>query len=239
MGATFGFAFLAGVVSILSPCVLPLVPLVLGSALSNHRFGPAALAIGLASSFTVMGLFVATIGYTLNIDGGVFRIAAAVLLVLVGAVLLVPALQVRFATVSGPVGSWADERFRGSTGSGLIGQFGVGLLLGIVWSPCVGPTLGAASILAAQGTDLGRVAGAMALFGVGAALPLLVLGSLSRRTIQRVRGGLMDSGKAAKMAMGAVLVLFGLFILTGTDKVIETALVGASPAWLTTLTTRF
>ena len=219
--------------------MLPLVPLVLASAVSSHRFGPAALAGGLALSFTVVGRFVATIGYALNIDGGVFRIAAAVLMVMVGAVLLVPALQVRFASVAGPVGNWADERFGGSVSSGLPGQFGVGLLLGLVWSPCVGPTLGAASVLAAQGTDLAQVAGAMLLFGIGAALPLLVLGSLSRQTIQRVRGGLLETGRTAKLAMGVVLVLFGLFTLSGADKGIETRLVDASPAWLTALTTRF
>jgi cytochrome c biogenesis protein CcdA len=239
MAATFGFAFLAGIVSILSPCVLPLVPLVLGSALSNHRFGPAALAGGLALSFTGVGLFVATIGYALNIDGSAFRIAAAVVMVLVGVVLLMPTLQVRFATVSGPVGNWAEERFGGSVNAGLAGQFGVGLLLGIVWSPCVGPTLGAASMMAAQGTNLTEVTGAMLLFGIGAAIPLLVLGSLSRKTIQRVRGGLMDVGKKAKLAMGLTLVLFGLSILSGTDKRIETVLVDVSPAWLTTFSTRF
>lgn len=239
MGATFGFAFLAGIVSILSPCVLPLVPLVLAGAVSKHRFGPAVLAGGVALSFAGVGLFVATIGYALNIDGGVFRIAAAVLMVFVGAVLLVPALQVRFATVAGPAGNWADERFGGSMASGLPGQFGVGLLLGLVWSPCVGPTLGAASVLAAQGTDLAEVAGAMLMFGVGAALPLLVLGSLSRQTMQRVRGSLLQTGKTAKSAMGFVLVLFGLVILSGADKRVETVLVDASPAWLTSFTTRF
>lgn len=238
MGATFGFAFLAGIVSILSPCVLPLVPLVLGAAVSTHRFGPVALAGGLALSFTVVGLFVATVGYALDLDGGAFRIAAAIVMVLVGALLLVPALQVRFATASGPLGNWADERFGGST-SGLAGQFGVGLLLGIVWSPCVGPTLGAASILAAQGTDLVHVAGTMALFGTGAAVPLLLLGSMSRQTVQRFRGGLLETGKTAKLAMGVVLVLFGAFILSGTDKLVESTLVDASPMWLTTLTTRF
>jgi cytochrome c-type biogenesis protein len=87
---TLLLAFLAGVVSILSPCVLPLVPLVLGAAVSEHRLGPAALAAGLALSFATVGLFVATAGFSIGLDGGVFRSVAAVLLVLVGVVLLVP-----------------------------------------------------------------------------------------------------------------------------------------------------
>ena len=66
--------------------------------------------------------------------------------------------------------------------SGLAGQFAVGLLLGAVWSPCVGPTLGAASLLASQGKDLPQVALTMVVFGIGAAVPLILLGLLSRAT---------------------------------------------------------
>src|ERR1700704_3355899 len=81
-------AFVAGLFSILSPCVLPLVPIVLGAAVAEHKLGPVALAVGLALSFTAIGMFVATIGYTIGLDGDVFRSVAAVLLVLVGAVLV-------------------------------------------------------------------------------------------------------------------------------------------------------
>lgn len=239
MGAAFGFAFLAGLVSILSPCVLPLVPLVLGTSLSKHRFGPVALAVGLALSFTSVGLFVATIGYALNIDGSVFRMAGAVLIVVVGVVLLVPVLQVRFATVSGPVANWADGQAGSHTASGVVGQLGIGLLLGVVWSPCVGPTLGAASVMAAQGRNLGQVAVVMLMFGIGAAVPLLALGALSRRTIEIVRGGLIEGGKAARIAIGLLLVLFGGLILSGTDRTVEAALVDWSPTWLTTVSTQF
>ena len=72
-------AFVAGVLSILSPCVLPILPIVLGAAASEHRFGPAALAAGLSASFVVIGLFAATIGYSIGLDLGVFRNVAAAL----------------------------------------------------------------------------------------------------------------------------------------------------------------
>ncbi len=97
MVATLGLAFLAGLLSVLSPCVLPLLPLVLGAAASEHRLGPAALAGGLALSFVAIGLFVATIGFAIGLDAGVFRVAAAILLVLVGLVLMVPVAQTRRA----------------------------------------------------------------------------------------------------------------------------------------------
>ena len=94
MTATLGLALLAGILSTLSPCVLPLIPLILGAALSEHKLGPAALAVGLALSFTTVGLFVATIGFAVGLDAGIFRSAAAILMVAVGIVLVMPRLQV-------------------------------------------------------------------------------------------------------------------------------------------------
>ncbi|SFG78927.1 cytochrome c biogenesis CcdA family protein [Methylobacterium gossipiicola] len=238
MVATLGLAFLAGILSVLSPCVLPLLPLVLGAAASEHRLGPAALAAGLALSFVVIGLFVATVGFAIGLDTDVFRTVAAILLVLVGLVLMVPAVQTRLAVAAGPVSDCTETRFGGFSTAGLLGQFGVGLLLGAVWSPCVGPTLGAASLLASQGRDLGTVALTMFLFGVGAALPLLLLGTLSREVLMRWRNRMMSAGKGLKAALGLILVVSGAVILSGYDKAIETALVNASPSWLTDLTTR-
>ena len=82
-------AFAAGLLSILSPCVLPLVPIVLGTAVNAHRFGAVALAAGLALSFTLLGLLLALVGFGLGIDPGVFRVAAAIIMIALGAVLLV------------------------------------------------------------------------------------------------------------------------------------------------------
>src|SRR5690242_17483328 len=96
-GAAPLLAFLAGTLSILSPCVLPLVPIVVGTALSRHRLGPAALAAGLAVSYLGIGLFVATIGFAIGLDGALFRAIGAALLIAFGAALLAPVLQARLA----------------------------------------------------------------------------------------------------------------------------------------------
>jgi cytochrome c biogenesis protein CcdA len=237
--STLALAFLAGLLSILSPCVLPLVPIVLGAAVAAHAFGAFALAGGLAVSFTLLGLLLALVGFGLGIDAGVFRMAAAAIMIALGAVLLVPAWQARLAAAGGPVAGWADQRLGGFASSGLAGQFAIGLLLGAVWSPCVGPTLGAASLLASQGRDLPQVALTMAVFGIGAAVPLILLGLLSRATLLRVRSGLMSAGKLGKGLLGAAFILIGVAIVSGADKRIETALVDASPQWLTDLTTSF
>lgn len=238
-GGSLGLALLAGIVSTLSPCVLPLLPLVLGAASSEHRLGPLALTAGLALSFTVIGLFVATIGFGIGLDTAVFRAVAAMAMVTVGVVLLVPAFQVRLATAAGPVSGWIEGRGRGLRTSGAPGQFALGLLLGAVWTPCVGPTLGAASLLAARGESLGAVALVMATFGIGAALPLLVLGQVSRAAMLRLRDRLTRAGQGGKTILGGLLLLVGLLVLSGLDKQVEAALVNASPDWLTNLTTRF
>ncbi len=233
------FAFLAGVLSTLSPCVLPLLPIVLGTAVGEHRLGPAALAGGLALSFVAIGLFIATIGYGIGLDTGFFRNLAALLLIAIGVVLVIPQLQTQFATAAAPISGWTEARFGSFSTGGLKGQFALGLLLGAVWSPCVGPTLGAASLLASQGKDLAQVGLVMTAFGVGAAVPLLVLGLLSREALLRWRSRLMEAGKGGKVLLGGLLVAVGVLILSGLDKRLETLLVEASPAWLTELTTRF
>src|SRR6202035_3414832 len=199
MLATLGLAYLAGLLSTLSPCVLPLLPVILGSAASAHRLGPLALALGLASSFVVVGLFVATIGFSIGIDADVFRSIAAALMIVVGAVLIVPLFQSRLALAAGPVSNWANERLAGLSGTrlagqaGLAGQFGIGVLLGVAWSPCVGPTLGAASLLASQERELPRVAATMLVFGLGASTPLLVVGLLSRGVMLRARDHVLSA----------------------------------------------
>ena len=228
--------FIAGVLSTLSPCVLPLVPAVLTGAVAEHRLAPLALAGGVAISFTAIGLFIATIGFSFGLDMVLFRTVAATLMIAVGAVLLVPRLQTSFATAAGPVVTWTEARFGRFSTAGIGGQFGVGLLLGAVWTPCVGPTLGAASLMAARGEDLLDVAITMLAFGIGTAVPLLVLGLLSRQLLLSWRGRMAKSASTLKIVLGVLMVVMGILTLTGLDRPIQTALIGWAPNWLTALT---
>ncbi|MDP2072521.1 cytochrome c biogenesis CcdA family protein [Methylotenera sp.] len=235
----YGLSLLAGVLSILSPCVLPLVPILVGTALNTHRYGPYALALGLAISFTAVGVFIATIGASIGIDQEVFRVIAAVLLITFGIVLLSSTLQEKFASATAGIGGSGNTLLSKVSTDSLSGQFVLGLLLGIVWSPCVGPVLGATITLASQGANLAHVTLVMALFGLGAGLPLILLGLLSRQAMMRVRSKLFTVGKIGKRILGAILLLVGLLIITGLDKQFETLIVAASPDWLISLTTRY
>lgn len=218
--------------TILSPCVLPLVPIVLGSAAQAHRWGPFALAAGLVVSFTGVGFLIATAGVSSGIDGDAFRLVGAVLLVLAGVVLLVPRAQAWLTRIATPLANWANAKQARMERFGLAGQAGIGVLLGLVWSPCIGPTLGAATVLAAQGTDLGGVALVMAAFGLGIATVLVALALATRGLLSRWRGRLMQAGGRGKSVLGGILMIVGLLIFTGGDKLIEGTVIAASPDWL-------
>ncbi|MEP6907641.1 MAG: cytochrome c biogenesis CcdA family protein [Pseudoxanthomonas sp.] len=234
---TYAISFLAGAASILSPCVLPILPILIASALSKHRLGTAALALGLALSFTVVGIFLATLGASIGLGPETMRKVAAVLMVVFGVVMLSSRLQEGFARIASRFGSGGQRVLGSIKGEGPLSQFLIGLLLGLVWSPCVGPTLGAASSLAAQGQHLPQIALLMLVFGLGAGFPLLLLGGLSHATMMRVRGSLASIGHKAKSIMGGLFVLFGVLILTGLDHKLEALLLSISPDWLTRLTT--
>lgn len=236
---SYGFGLLAGLLSTLSPCVLPIIPILLGSATNAHPRAPLALAAGLALSYALVGTGLAWAGSALDFDTSVFRYVGAAILGLLGLVLVSGSLQQRFASATSGFGDAGNALIARLHLDGLGGQFVIGLVLGLVWSPCVGPTLGAAVLLASQGSHLPQVALMMGVFGIGAALPVVGLTYASRGAMLRMRGSLMQAGKTGKTMLGVIMILLSTLILTGADKPLETWLVDQSPAWLTRLTTRF
>jgi cytochrome c-type biogenesis protein len=239
MLTTLVFATLAGTLSILSPCTLPILPLVLAGAVGESRAGPVALAAGLALSFSATGLLLATVGFAAGIDAGPVRVLGGAIMAAFGLAMLVPRLQDMFAAGLAPLGGGAARLLEGRAFAGTGGQFALGGLLGLVWSPCVGPTLGAASLLAARGENLAQVSLTMAAFGVGAGLPLAALGALPRERVAALRVRMGTVGKGGKVALGTLLLAAGALVVTGLDKWVETWFVEAMPEWLIALTTRF
>lgn len=239
MFATYGLSFLAGVLSTLSPCVLPLVPILIGSALNAHRYGPVFLAFGLATSFTIVGVFIASLGAAIGLDPEVLRSIAAAMLIVFGLILFSSTLQEKFAIATSGISGSGQSLFDRISTDTLAGQFLLGLILGVVWSPCVGPTLGATITLASQGQSLGHVTIVMAIFGLGAGLPLIILGSFSRQVMMQFRSKLFSAGLFGKKILGTFLLLVGIMIITGADKHIEGFVVSHSPDWLIALTTRY
>jgi cytochrome c-type biogenesis protein len=236
---SYAIAGLAGVLSTLSPCVLPLIPIIIGSSLQEHRLGPFAVGFGMACSFALIGTFLASIGASIGLSQDSFRVVAGILMLVLGVILISKNLQERFAVASSGLSSMGNQFLQRVHIEGLKGQLLVGILLGLVWSPCVGPTLGAAITLASQGTSLVSVALIMSIFGIGAAIPIIGLGLLSRQAMLKRKSQLQNVGGTGKVFLGIFLIWIAVGIFTGYDKVFEAFLTEHSPDWLTQLTTSF
>lgn len=237
--ATLGLAFAAGILSIFAPCVLPLLPIVLASAGSEHRAGPVALAGGIVTSFVLVGLAAASIGAAIGLDAERLRLVGAVLFLLIGTFLLVPRLQTGLVTAAGPMVDWSQRRLGAGRWAGWQGQFGLGFVLGLIWTPCIGPTLATAMVLAAGGEDLAVSGLTMVAFGIGALLPLVALAFASRAITARFRSRLADVARRGRFLLGGILVVMGVLVLTGIDRRIEAFLLDLSPDWLVRATTQF
>ena len=215
--------------------MLPLVPVVIAAGFQHSRLGPLFLTIGLTLSFTLIGVSVTAFGHLVGIDSDLINRTAAVVMVLFGVVLLLPRAQAVLATVTSPLASDANARLDRLQGSGVQAQFMVGLLLGAVWSPCIGPTLGGAVSLAATGEGLGEAALTMLVFGVGISSVLLALAYGSRKVLNARRERLMAMMPWAKPIMGITLLVVGAGIFFHIDRMLEGWFLDNMPIWLQNL----
>lgn len=236
---TLSLAALAGVLTMLNPCVLPLLPVVVSAALARSPAGLLALAVGMTIAFTGTGTVFASSGRLLGLEAEIMRLTAAVLMVVIAALLLSSQLQYGFARATLGMASGAQRLLSWIKPEGAGGQFSIGLLLGLVWAPCIGPTLGAAIVLAARGEQLAEVAVVMAVFSFAAVVPLVLVGLASRAGFARNRERAMRFGRTGRLLMGYGLLAIGLLILTGGDKWLEALILDYAPNWLVDLTTRF
>jgi cytochrome c-type biogenesis protein len=226
------FGYLAGLLTLINPCVLPVLPIVLATALQAHRLGPVALAAGMSIAFVTLGLGIAVLGRAFGLTTDVLADAAAVLMVGFGLVLLVPRLNEGFAFATSGIAARADAGIDRVDRSGLGGQFLGGALLGAVWSPCVGPTLGGAISLAAQGQSLPWAGAVMTAFAAGVSTIILALGYGARAALQRRQALMRRIAAKAKPIMGVVFVAVGLMLLFRVHHTIQAWLITVLPYWL-------
>lgn len=234
-----GLALAAGSLTTLSPCVFPLLPLVLGGAVQGHRLAPLAMGLGMTAAFAAAGMAVGALGPALGIGPDTVRLAGAWLLLAFGAVMLVPAWSERFTRSMLPIASAAHGASSRLDGGSLRGALGLGALLGLVWSPCSGPLLGSALGLVASEGGVARGGVLLGSFGVGAAVPLVGAAYASRRGFDRVRGWVHRHVERVRRGFAVLLIALGLAILFGLDKALEAALLDALPQGWVDLTVRF
>ena len=226
------FAYLAGILTLINPCVLPVLPIVLASSLNRDRRAPLALAAGMSVSFVALGLGVTALGPALGLETDSVARIAALLMVAFGLVMLVPTFAARFSTATAGLAARADATIDQTTDAGLSGQFLSGALLGAVWSPCIGPTLGAAIALASTGESLGRAGAIMVAFALGVSTLILTLAYGAQSAIRRRQTALRALAERAKPAMGVAFILVGTALWFGLNHVIEAWLIEHLPSWL-------
>ena len=224
-----GLSVAAGGLTTLSPCVFPLLPLVLGGAVQGHRLAPVAMGLGMMLSFAGIGVVLGALGPALGIDADTIRVAGAAMLIAFALVMLVPALGDRFSQWMLPIASAANAASARLDGGSLPSAAALGAVLGLVWSPCSGPLLGSALTLVA--TDGGALRGCLvlALFGLGAAIPLVAVAYASRSGFVRARDWIMARIEGVRRGFAVLLGGMGIAILTGADKWVEARVLGWLP----------
>jgi cytochrome c-type biogenesis protein len=228
-----GLSVAAGGLTTLSPCVFPLLPLVLGGAVQGHRLAPVAMGLGMTASFAAIGMLLGALGPVLGIDGDVVRHAGAAMLIAFALVMLVPALGERFSQWMLPIASAANAASTRLDGRSLLSAMALGAVLGLVWSPCSGPLLGSALTLVASEGGALRGGVVLALFGLGAATPLVVVAYASRSGVARMRDWVLARIERVRRGFAVLLGLMGVAVLTGTDKWVEARVLQWLPdAWV-------
>ncbi|MBX2809926.1 MAG: cytochrome c biogenesis CcdA family protein [Cellvibrionaceae bacterium] len=235
----FIFAYIAGLLTLINPCVLPVLPIVLMSALNANRLGPVALAAGMSLSFVVFGVLVSAFGHSIGLTQDTLSQVGAVLMMLFGAILLLPSLARRFEVITAGLAKNADQGMNQLNHQRIKGQFIGGILLGAVWSPCIGPTLGGAIALASQGDHLGHVTLIMSFFALGVSTFILALGLGAREAMGRRAKALNAIAERSKPIMGAVFLSVGLMLFFHLHHIIEAALLTVMPVWLQDLSVTF
>lgn len=233
------FAYLAGLLTLINPCVLPVLPIVLASGIQANKHAPLLIAAGMSLSFVVLGMLIATVGRSIGLTETLLAQIGAVLMILFGLVLLVPQLNERFATATAGFSGSADSKLNTVNSTKPIGHFLGGMLLGAVWSPCIGPTLGGAISLASQGKDLGWALAIMIMFALGVSSVILILGYGTREAIRSRQTQLRGLAEKAKPIMGITFIVIGLVIFFKIHHLIEGWLVMVLPDWFQDLSIKF
>lgn len=229
---TLIFAYIAGLLTLLNPCVLPVLPLVIAS--TGARTGPYWLAAGMSSAFVLVGVGLTVFGQSLGISPQMMTHIGAVLMIAFGTILLIPQFNAVFERAVSGQAQKADSLVTriGMTGPG--GWFASGALLGAVWSPCIGPTLGGAIALAATGNSIGFATLTMVFFALGVST-LIILGGKGLGRTQWAR----RLSSVNKTLMGGALVLIGLILYLEIDKMVERWAIQWLPYWFQDLSITF
>jgi len=197
-------AFFAGMVSVLSPCILPVIPAVFAYSTEKGKFRPLAIILGLSISFTCMGIVTSIFGAKLTPYLGYLNILAEVLLITMGIALL---FDLNIFNVFGNFSFLANSKREG-----LFGGFLLGLSLGIVWLPCVGKVLGAILTMVAISGKATYGALMLFIYSVGFSIPMLFVAYSANFSSSKIRN-VSKYGSQLKTVAGLIILGVGFYMV--------------------------
>jgi cytochrome c biogenesis protein CcdA len=230
------FGFLAGLVSCLTPDALLLLPLALGAAGAIGRRSVIAPAVGLGLSLVLTGIAAGSFGM-FGLDAQSFRRILCAILLVLGLTLMSTPLVERFPRLTGGSGSLFDSPDSGSLGPAMR-QVLLALFVGANWLPLPGPTLGKASLLAADTRGSGLGYGILFAFGIGAAIPWILVGRIVRLLLRPVAAPVFD-GMAGQRFLGLALLVVAILGGSGQFDMVAQWLEALLPVWTQKLAMTF
>lgn len=226
MIALLFFAFLAGLATTLSPCILPILPIVLSGVVGGKR-RPYGIIVGFVVSFAVFTLFLTVIVQALHISPDVLRYVAAAVLIILGLALLFPSISKKLNGLTNKLSSSKAVQ-SGQSKTGFWGGVFTGATLGLIWTPCAGPILGAVITLAAT-QSAGWTAFAMTLaYAMGSSLVMLLIVLGGRTLIGKIKKLNQHLGTIHRV-FGALIILAGVSIAFGWDRDVQEWILTVTP----------
>lgn len=239
MESQWWFSFLAGLLTTLSPCVLPVLPFLIGSALRKNKLSPLFMTFGLGTSFVILGYALSRFGTILGFDSEQIRRGSALILILMSSFFISKKLQLIISeklTVFASFGSTATNKWKLDETSNLDSVV-IGILMGVIWSPCAGPTLGVAISLASQKWAAYDALKIMLIYSIGAVIPMLMISYGLRSFFVKYQAKVIKTVDSSKSIFGFILLIIGLFVFFGIDKSVEAFLLSNLPqSWLDLIT---
>ncbi len=222
-----GFAFLAGLVTILAPCIWPILPIVLSSSVAGegHR-RPLGITLGIGLSFAFFTLSISYLVKVVQFDPNTLRIVAIVIIGILGLTMAIPFLSRILEGWISRLSSMFGQRSK--QGSGFLAGFITGISLGIVWSPCAGPILAAIATLAATGRVTFSVVLVTIAYVAGVGIPLFIFAYGGRQVVTRTRFLSRYTGRIQQV-FGVIMILGAVAVYTNYDRLLETKLLDAFP----------
>lgn len=225
------FAFLSGIVTILSPCILPVLPIVLSGSVGGKR-RPLGVILGFVAGFSLFTLALSTLVRALDIPPDTLRIAAVILIISFGAVMAVPRLRGGFELLASRM---TGRRRKQPSMAGFTGGILVGVSLGLLWTPCVGPIMASViSLAVTRSVDGGTVLIILA-YSLGTSIPMLAIMAGGRSLIKRF-SFLSKNPARIQRIFGVFMILVGLSIGFGLDRRFQSTVLRVFPGYGSGLT---